>query len=253
MIRKILNSKPAERARRFLGKNTGVYLKLKKFTASTSDELRTVKLLELMNIDCVIDVGANSGQFAESLYDFGYKHKVISFEPVERVYEQLEKQAAKYPQWTVAERCAIGDVDGEATLHVSDATVFSSLLKIKNSHVENKHKSRIVREEKVKTWRLDTILGKYLDNPANHRIVIKIDTQGFEKQVLDGAEELLKSVIGLKIEIPLTPIYEDVAFTFYEIIDYMKTNGYEPYSFNNEGVNLETGRLNTIDGLFFKV
>lgn len=252
MIEKILNSKPLERARRFLGKKTGVYLKLKRFTASSSDELRTVMLLDLMGINCVIDVGANSGQFAESLYDFGYQHTVISFEPVKSVHEQLQKRAMKYDKWVVAEPCAIGDANGTSTINVSDATVFSSLLDIKKAYVESTQKSQVVSSEEINVFRLDTIIGKYLDVSADKRILLKIDTQGYEKQVLDGAPELLKSLVGLKIEIPLTPIYDGVAYTFYDIIDFMKENGYVPYSFNNEGVNLKTGRLNTIDGLFFK-
>lgn len=249
---KILNSKVAERTRRFLGKHSGIYFKLKRFTASSSEELRTVKLLHAQGIDCVLDVGANTGQFAESLYDFGYTGRVISFEPVAAVHAALRKRAAKYPNWVVAERCAIGDQDGETTIHVSDATVFSSLLKIKDKHAQSVKKARIIAEEKVPLHRLDSIVGKYLPEKATTTLLLKIDTQGFEKQVLAGAVNTLAGARGLKIEIPLSPIYEDVQFTFFQVIDFVRDNGFTPYSFSNEGVNLDTGRLNTMDGIFFR-
>ena len=75
LIEKLLNSKPAERIRRNLGLKTGIYLKFKRFTPSASEQLRTVRLLNYFNVNYVIDVGANTGQFAESLFDFKYKGK----------------------------------------------------------------------------------------------------------------------------------------------------------------------------------
>ncbi len=249
---KILNSKFAERTRRLLGKHSGVYFKLKRFTASSSEELRTVKLLQSQGIDCVLDIGANTGQFAESLFDFGYTGRVISFEPVGAVHAALSKRAKKYPNWDVADRCAIGDHDGEATIHISDATVFSSLLKIKADHANSVRKARTIAEEQVPLYRLDSIIGKYLPQQSGNSVLLKIDTQGFEKQVLAGAAETLARAKGLKIEIPLSPIYEDVQFTFFEIIEFVRDNGFSPYSFSNEGVNLQTGRLNTMDGIFFR-
>lgn len=251
MLYKLLNSKQAERIRRFLGVKTGIYLKLKRFTPSASDDLRTVKIIKNMDINCVIDVGANTGQFAESLYDFKYNKKTISFEPLQSCHAQLISRSRKYPNWVIAERCAIGEKDELSTINVCDDSSFSSLLNIKDSHVKTKKHSRIVKKEEISVFKLDSIIDKYIDS-NDSRILLKIDTQGFEKQVLNGASELLKKVIGLKIEIPLVPIYENVEFTFFDIIDFVKNQGFEPYSFNIEGVNPKTGRVNTMDGLFFR-
>lgn len=208
-------------------------------------------LLKHMGIKYVIDIGANTGQFAESLFDFDYQGTVISFEPVASCHEKLTRRSRKYPNFRVAERCAIGDKDTQIEFNVSDDDVFSSVLEIKKEHTRIRPKSRIVRKESVKMFRLDSIIGNYIPEGETD-IMLKIDTQGFEKQVLDGAEHSLSRIRGIKIEIPLVPIYDGTRFTFYEIVDFMKQHGFMPYNFNTEGVDLETGRVFTIDGTFFR-
>lgn len=251
-LQKILQSKTLERMRRYWGKKTGLYLKLKRFTPSASADLRTAMLIKEQGIDLVIDVGANTGQFVESLYDFGYTNRVISFEPVAGPYKELLKRSRSYPNWTVAERCAIGGIDGEIEINVTDDTVFSSILEIKDSYVSHNPKSRIVAQEKIPIHQLDTLANQYFTAKNNPRILLKVDTQGYEKQVLDGATELLRRVQGIKIEIPMYAIYENTEFAFYQIIEFMKDHGFQPYSIDVEGVDLHTGRVNTIDGLFFR-
>ncbi|MCB0589434.1 MAG: FkbM family methyltransferase [Phaeodactylibacter sp.] len=251
LLSRILQSKTVERARRRIGKTTGLHLRLKRFTPSASEEMRNALLCQHIGITHVIDIGANTGQFAESLYDFGYTGKVISFEPVGVAYKALMQRSMPYPGWQVAERCAIGNTDGEIEINVSDDTVFSSILEIKDSYVAHNQKSRIVRKEKVPIHRLDSVIGRYLPE-RGARILLKIDTQGYEKEVIAGASQTIGQATGLKIEIPLYPIYEHADFTFYDILEFTKANGFQPYSFNVEGVDLNTGRVNTIDGLFFK-
>ena len=251
ILDKILGSKWLERTRRRAGLATGLHLRLKRFTASASEPLRTAKLLQHHGVDFVIDIGANTGQFAESLYDFGYRGHCVSFEPISDVHAGLVERARAYPNWTVADRCVIGERDGEAEFNVTEDSVFSSVLPIKAEFVDQVERSQIVRREKVPMYRLDTILEQYAP-PGVTTTLLKIDTQGYEKQVLDGARATLATVKGLKIEMPLYPIYEHSAFNFYEIVDFVRGQGFQPYSFHVEGVDLETGRVNTIDGLFFR-
>lgn len=251
IIEKTLQSKKIERFRRYLGKKSGIYLKLKRFTPSTSEALRTATILNNLDIKFTLDIGANTGQFAESLYDFNYKGTVISFEPVSSCYNTLLKRSKKYPKMIVPERCAIGNFDQSIDINITDDTVFSSILKIKDFHAQLKPKSKIIKKETVRMYRLDSIIDKYIDEKETS-ILLKIDTQGFEKEVLEGAENTLKRVKAIKIEIPLISIYEGTKFSFYEIIDFLKKNQFIPYSFNIEGVNLKTGRVHTIDGLFVK-
>lgn len=252
MLGRALNSKFMEKTRRFFYKNTGIFIKIKRFTPSASDELRTAKILINNNIDTVIDIGGNIGQFAESLIDFGYKGDIISFEPVSSCHQTLLKRSQKHKNWIVAERCAIGEKDGSTSINLTQSSVFSSILKTKDWHSESKPTSQIVATEDVPLFKLDSIIHKYVKDLKGKRILLKIDTQGYEKQVLEGAGELLKHIVGIKIEIPLVPIYENVGLTFYSTLNFLEKENFTPYSFNNEGVNLETGRLNTIDGIFLR-
>jgi len=250
LLEKVLNSKIMERTRRFLGVNSGIYLKFKRLTPSTSDDMRNAAILNDLGIKYVIDVGANTGQFAESLFDFNYKGTVISFEPVSACYKILQKRATNNPKHIVAEQCAIGDTDSEIEINISDDSVFSSILEIKPNHTKLRPKARIVKTETIKLYRLDTIIGKYIPK-GETSILLKIDTQGFEYQVLEGAKKTIQRLSGIKIEIPLVSIYNNTKFTFYDIIDFMKERKFTPYNFNTEGVNLKTGRVFTIDGTFF--
>jgi FkbM family methyltransferase len=247
----IIQSKFIQRLKRQVGKRTGLHLKLKRFTPSASEDMRIAMLLKLFQIDTVLDIGANTGQFAESLYDFGYQGRVISFEPGEKAHISLLERSNKYENWEVYRRCAVGDADGEIQINVSKNSVFSSALKITDDYANKKSGSSIDHQEKVPVYRLDSIYSA-LNIPDSSKSLLKIDTQGFEKEVLSGAEKSLDKVIGLNIEIPLHPIYENVKFTFYPAVTFLQQQGFVPYSLNVEGVDLQTGRVNTIDGLFFR-
>lgn len=239
------------RYRRRIGLATGIHLRLKRYTASASDGLRLAKLINHKGIDCVVDIGANKGQFAEQLFDFGYKGRVISFEPTIEAHKLLEAKAKKNNNWIIAKRCAIGDEKVTTKINVSYNSVFSSILQINKNQIDNAASSGVDHTEEVEVFPLDDVIANYID--VRHcNLLLKIDTQGYEYQVLMGAKATLEHVKGLAIEIPLFHIYEGVAFDFYSAVNWLKQNGFYPYSFKNEGVNYSTGRVNTIDGVFFK-
>lgn len=251
-LQRILQSKWLERSKRQLGKLTGLHIKLKRFTASASEPLRTAMLLKNAKVDLVIDIGANTGQFAESLYDFGYAGQVLSFEPVPEAHQEISKRSRPYPNWTIADRMAIGETDGEIEFHITDDTQFSSVLPIEDSFAAHNSKSSIVKKEMLPINRLDSIISQYVPDWQQRTILLKIDTQGYEQQVLNGAQSVLAKAKGLKIEIPVYKIYQAAQLDFYGTLDLVRQEGFQPYSFHIEGVDLPTGRVNTMDGLFFR-
>jgi|SRR5690554_339610 len=251
--RKILNSKIAQRFRRTLALKSGIYCKVKVLAPTISEEMRTAKLLNHFRINKVIDVGANTGQFAESLIDFGYKGEIISFEPVSNAYEQLQKRAQKYENWHVAERCAIGNINGNIDINVSDDTVFSSIKTIKKEFTDNLSAAQTIKKEAVPIYKLDSLFEKYFDREES--IFLKIDTQGFEKEVIEGATELFTIAKGLKIEIPLVSdleIYEDVEWDIYDYFNLFKKAEFKCMSLDSIAANKETGIVNEVDGIFFR-
>lgn len=92
-------------------------------------------MLRAYGVDLVLDVGANVGQFARSLIDVGWTGRIVSFEPMSEPYAALQRASARHPQWEIAERCCIGDHNGEIELHASEDSVASSVLPLSSNLV----------------------------------------------------------------------------------------------------------------------
>jgi len=163
-------------------------------------------VLKHHRIDTVLDVGANVGQYGQRLRDWGYDGRIISFEPLTSAHAQLVTRSASDPKWQVAPRMAIGDVDGEVDIQVSAETDMSSILPQSDFLRQISPTSKVETTEHVPIHRLDSLAKDYVD--AEHRLFLKVDTQGYEPQVLDGAEALLPRLIGIQLEMSLLPIYE---------------------------------------------
>ena len=153
--------------------------------SSNSPEKQLSTILNLLNIDVVFDIGANEGQFAREMREHGYSGKIISFEPLTSARKNLLAFAALDLGWQVHEQSAIGDRDGEIEIHIAGNSVSSSVLPMLESHSSAAVGSSYVGSERVPIFKLDSIANKYLDK--NYNLFIKIDTQGYEWQVLDGA------------------------------------------------------------------
>jgi FkbM family methyltransferase len=95
--------------------------------------------------------------------------------------------------WVIHEKCAIGDFDGEIDINISGNSVSSSVLPMKESHSLAAKGSSYIGKENVPILRLDSIKNRYLDSDS--KLFIKIDTQGYEWQVLDGAQETLNVLL----------------------------------------------------------
>ena len=85
-------------------------LRLNKITLSNNFYYHIAQTLEFHNIDLVLDIGANEGQFAEKLIEHGYKKKIISFEPIEDVHKILKKNSKAHDNWTVYENFGFGKI-----------------------------------------------------------------------------------------------------------------------------------------------
>lgn len=252
-IRAFINSKMIQRLKRFLAVKTGFYFRFKLISPSVSEFMRISYLLQHYGVTKVIDVGANTGQFAESLIDFGYKGKIVSFEPVSSAYKGLKKRANRYRDWIVAERCAIGNYVGNVVINVSDVTVFSSIKNIKQGFVASESTATVLTTEQVPIMTLDSLLGKYYDQ--NDVIFLKVDTQGFEKEVLEGASNLLKWVKGVTLEVPISTdkdIYEGVENDLKDYMDFFISEGFELVSIEQLGADKKTGIVHEVDVVFFR-
>jgi FkbM family methyltransferase len=198
-------------------------------------------------INLVLDVGANLGQFARELRSAGYRGRIVSFEPISSLNTQLRSVANDDPNWTIAEPTAIGAESGMIEINIAGNTESSSILAMLPSHSEAAPQSKYVRTESVPIHRLDEVCNL---SPSD-RVMLKIDVQGYERQVLAGAEEVLKLCRAVISELSLVPLYRGQALAR-EIWDFLEMQGFEPWSMEPCFRNPESGRTLQLDGAFVR-
>lgn len=208
-------------------------------------ELEIEELLKYYGVSSVLDVGANVGQYAKFIRIGGYKNQIISFEPLTHAFEQLSKQFSNDHNW-VGNNYALGDFDGSSEINVSSNSVSSSILGIKESHVKEAPDSAYSGKQKVEVHTLDAIYNS-LPIKGNN-IYLKIDTQGFEKNVLVGAKQSLQKINTLQIEMSVQPLYEGEDL-YFQIADYLYGEGFRLIKIVR-GYTKANGELLQFDGVF---
>jgi len=209
---------------------------------------RRSRLLQSQQIDLVIDVGANSGQYGRLLRSIGYAGRIHSFEPMDSAWQALQKNRAGDAKWS-ATQAALGETAGTTTLHVSENSISSSLLDLLPEHERNAPHSRYVREESVRLCRLDDTFNE-IRGDATH-IWLKLDVQGFEDKVLAGAETSLASVSMIQMELSLAPLYLGQK-TFLPLCEYLHGRHFELVGVEAGFQERGTGVLLQLDGIFRK-
>ena len=225
-------------------------LEIHRFNPNTSVLGYYQAALKTFQIEMVLDVGANQGQYGSQLRSAGYEGQIISFEPLSDAFEVLEKTCLHDSKWDAYPRCAIGDMDGNISINVSQNSVSSSVLPMLNEHLNAAPQSVYVREEKVDIHKLDTVWPKI--KPRNASTLLKIDTQGYEWKVLDGAKDMLSQVKGVQLELSLLPLYQD-QHLWLECMNRLKLEGFTLWSLQPAFIDPGNGRTMQLDGLFFRV
>jgi FkbM family methyltransferase len=158
-------------------------------------------------VDCVLDVGANRGQYVRLLRRAGYRGRVLSFEPVPEIFAELAAAAADDDQWDV-HQVALGREDGELEMHVVPGTL-SSLLPPSAFGSARYQRFASATSMQVPVRRLDEFLPEALGTDlASARLMLKLDTQGFDLEAFAGADAVLDRVVVLQSEVALLTIYE---------------------------------------------
>jgi FkbM family methyltransferase len=212
---------------------------------------RTVKLLEHFRVNCVVDVGANDGGFATDIRGLGYAGRIISFEPLQQPFESLRRKASSDDSWE-ALRCAVGDAKSEVTINVSrNAGLSSSVLPMLETHAAVAPDSRYIGTETVRQEPLDGLLPELGIGPDS-RTFLKVDVQGYERAVLDGASGLFatKAIVGLQLELSLVPLYGG-AMTYREMLDRVESLGMTLMGLDPVFADPNTGQLLQADAVFF--
>lgn len=202
-------------------------------------------ILRRYGVDLVLDVGANTGQYARRLRTrSGYEGRIVSFEPVTEAYEQLERSASRDPRWE-CRKLALGDRDGEAEIVLGGSTDVSSFLAFREWPLAAVTTARAAGAEPVRVARLDS-----LDLVSHGRgTMLKLDVQGYEPQVLAGAARTLESVDVLECELAFEHLYEGQP-SFREMVDLVEESGFAPLSVETGNFNPATASLTYVDVVF---
>ena len=214
-----------------------------------SDQVRRMKIIHSYGINVLFDVGANTGQFALEMREFGYIHKIISFEPLSSAFAPLTKNALRDDNWIV-NNYALGPKNTTGSLNIAENSCSSSINNIFPKHIEGAPDSIFIDKEEIEIKTLDSIINSFC-KPNEDNIMLKIDTQGYEKNVIDGAENSLQTIKIIQLEMSLVPLYEN-EMLFQDMIDYLSTKSFTLYSLENGFINENSGQLLQVDGIFVK-
>lgn len=172
------------------------------------------KLFATYAMDCVIDVGANTGQFRDLLRDgVGYRGPILSFEPVSAYFAALQKRAASDPAWrlwpwALGSRSEIKAITllsspGLPSLLTPDLDAMSKLLPRSGTTVTG--------TEEVTVRRLDEVFAQVTAGLSFSHVFLKLDTQGYDMEVIAGAGSALAAVTALQTELSIVPLYRGMS------------------------------------------
>ena len=232
---------------------------------------KVLKILVDNDSPLIIDVGANMGQSIEEFFSLWPNSRVIAFEPQSECVKHIQtiKQNLNYQNLEIIES-AVGsedkpegltffshNIESGITGHTSGLSGFNkfnlnskdsiNIQKMDPSSKEHAdYTSRLNFERKVPCLRLDSFLSK-----KNLKTIdlLKIDTQGFEPEVLAGAGDYLKSTKVVLTELMFYDLYER-KLTFSDIEKYLLPAGFELFDISHISKNPANGRTDWVDLIY---
>jgi FkbM family methyltransferase len=213
------------------------------------DARHLAHVLQHHGIDLVLDVGANVGQYVQRLRRDGYAGRIVSFEPLSQAHAELTRAAESDPLWAVAPRLALGDSDAPVRLNISAESDMSSVMDFTAEMAEILDSSAYVGTEVASQARLEAVFGKFVG--AGDRVLLKVDTQGTERRVLEGARGVFGRLVAIQTELSLVPVYKDEP-GWLEMVRYLHDHGFDPVLFIPGYFNRRTARLIGMDGVFVR-
>lgn len=209
---------------------------------------RVVRLCELLSITAVIDIGANEGQFGRDLRALRFPGRLVSLEPLGAPFDRLAGLAEGDATWTVV-RAAVSAEPGSLTVYVAGNSVSSSVLPMLAAHSDAEPSSSYVGEEVVPATTVDQIVAEHDLDPTTS--YLKVDVQGFESAVLDGAASTIRQFAAVQLELSMIPLYQGQALMS-ELTDRMAALGFDLWILMPEFSDRATGRTLQCDGVYVR-
>lgn len=203
-------------------------------------------VLSKLEISRVLDIGANRGQWALETFKGGYSGEIFSFEPTGAAFQVLNSITSSNVSWT-ALNVAVGSHKGTEVMNISaNEELSSSFLEMGYEHSRAAPHSEFVSLEEVKVVTIDNYI------PLSSRVFLKIDTQGYEYEILKSIQkESWESIDALEIEVSFVPAYVNGIFAE-EVIRFLRERSFRPYRLENGLARTGFGQLIQADILFVK-
>ena len=201
---------------------------------------------ERLDIQTIIDIGSNEGQFIKDISTSLPGRKILAFEPIPSCYEKLVSNTKN--DNVVAYNIGLSDTEGETEINISNNSGSSSILQMKELHEVSYPDSYYVKKEKIRLERLDNVLGNI---SLKKNVLIKMDVQGYEKNVIRGGEEIFSQAAALIIESIFEPFYDD-QWLFDDLYRYFTQNGFAFMGFADQANSKKSGIPLYADSIFIK-
>ena len=219
-----------------------------RFRPRTSPVARRMHLLRFHGINLVFDIGASSGGYARELRHTGYRGRIVSFEPLAGPFAQLRARSRGDATWD-AVQTGLGLKAGRHQLNVAANSESSSFLDMDPRHAAAYPGAAYSGQETVTVVRFDDVFADYCR--ADDRAFVKIDAQGYEMRILEGASGSLPAVCGVQVEMSLVPMYIGEA-RMTDLVTFLEERGFVLMSVQPVVEDPVSGQLLQIDGLFFR-
>ncbi len=207
-----------------------------------------MRTLLAFEVEAVLDVGANRGQYALRLRRHGWQGPIVSFEPLSVVHAELARAAREDPRWHVMPPMALAERDGRGLLERSAEDDMSSLLPQNRLLRAISPSSRVVAREEVALRRLEHVA---LPDPGWRRLFLKLDVQGAEARVLAGVGRLWPRIVGVQLEMGLVPLYEGEC-DFAGMLAHMRERGFDLHLLIPGYFEPKLARQLQVDGVFYR-
>jgi FkbM family methyltransferase len=167
------------------------------------------QLLAALDVECVFDVGANRGQHGMLLRRAGYAGTILSFEPGLVPFRELQETGRRDGNWHTF-NMALGRTAGTMPLNVMKCDVFSSFrTPSRDEDASLAEDNQVESVIDVEIARIADILDDMKSRFGFARPFLKMDTQGYDLEVLAGAGSRIAEFVGLSSEIAIRRLYKD--------------------------------------------
>jgi len=202
----------------------------------------------LMNrrIRTVLDIGANTGQFAQMIALACPHLKALhSFEPLADCQVSL-RQALSGDNRHFIHNFGFGNKSETVLFNHAKFSPCSSILTPRPLLIEDHPDAGIIHQETVEIRTLDEWAA---DNELEPEILIKIDVQGYENHVISGGANTLKTARFVIVEVPFSQLYDNQPM-FHEVYMMLYNLGFEFKGTTGQNVRKLDGNILEADALF---